>query len=242
VEVVPFWREIGALFTYPVKGWGIFMWLIYSVLLWFSRLAMASFLGWIGGLLIFFLLVAYSMLIVKDSADGGRKVPDWPDFSMWWEVVARGLRGVFCSVIALLPLVAFGIFMVKIFGVSLGSPQSFAGATVLLLVGGLPLVVFTVVYWPMVFLIASIFDTIVPGLNPVLIFRAIARVPFDYFVALIFMVVLWAAGAAISFPFRWVPLLGGLFAGIVTTYFQFVYLHVLGWMGHQCESRLNWTI
>lgn len=234
-EVVPFWREIGAVFAYPVKGWGALMWIMYAAMSWISGFM------WLAGLLVYFLLVVYCMLIVKDSAEGGRKVPDWPDFSMWWEIVARGFRGVACTFIALLPLGAFGIFMFMTFGASLKTPQGLIAAGFLLVIGGLPLILFTCVYYPMVFLIASVFDTIVPALNPVLIFKAIARIPFDYTIALIFIYPLMLAGFLLSLPFYKIPIIGGFPAAIVNTYFTFVWLHVLGRMAHQCEARLNWT-
>src|SRR5262245_17976365 len=236
VEVVPFWKEIGSLFTYPVKGWGAAMWLMYAAMSWISGFM------WLAGLLLFFFLTTYSMLIVKDSAEGNRKVPDWPDFSQWWEVIARGFRGVACSVIACLPLIAFIVFLFKFGGTTVDSAEGLARLGIWAVIGGLPLLLFTVVYYPMVFLIASVFDTITPALNPILIFKAIARVPFDYTIALIFIGVLAVTGVVLSIPFRFIPIVGGLPAAIVNTYFTFMWLHVLGRMGHQCEARLNWTV
>jgi len=243
VEVVPFWREIGELFLYPVKGWGAAMWIMYSLIVWFSQVVIA-----LGVLNLFlwaclnFFALTYSMRIVKDSAEGGRKVPDWPDFSEWWEIIGRGFRGFLCTVIALLPLAAYGFLIWKTFGAGAAKPADVLKAAGIFVLGAIPLGVFTAIYYPMVFLIASLFDTILPALNPILVFKAMARIPLDYTIALIFIYVLVITGAVLSVPFHFIPLIGGLPAAIVNSYFTFIWLHVLGRMAHQCEERLNWSV
>jgi hypothetical protein len=243
VEVVPFWREIGSLFRYPLKGWGVAMWLMYAVILWVSRvvIGMSPIMLFAWACFRFFALT-YSMLIVKDSAEGGRKVPDWPDFSQWWEIIGRGFRGFACSILALLPLIVYGFLVWKMFGQGVEKPSDIVRAAGIFVIGAIPLLLFTAVYYPMVFLIVSVFDTIIPALNPALIFKAIARIPFDYTIALIFIYVLLATGAVLSFPFRFIPIIGGLPAEIVNSYFTFIWLHVLGRMAHQNEGKLNWSV
>jgi len=240
---VPFWREIQSLFVYPLKGWGAAMWIMYSILLWFAGIVLSMGpLMWFAGFSLYFFTVTYTTMIVKSSAEGGRKVPDWPDVSDWWDIIGRGFRGLATQIISFLPLIAFGYFVFRTYGTSVEQPSDLLKVAGVFLLGAIPLAIFTFVYYPMTFLIVSVFDTIVPALNPVLIFKAIARIPVDYLITLVFIAVLGIAGAIFSYPFRRIPVIGGLPAAVINSYFTFVWLHVLGRMGHQCEGKLNWMV
>lgn len=243
VEVVPFWQEIGSLFLYPFKGWGAAMWIMYSILLWFGKIVISMGpLTWFAGFSLYFFTVTYTTMIVKSSAEGARKVPDWPDVSSWWDIIGRGFRGLAAQIISFLPLIAFAYFVARTYGAGITEPSDLVKVAGIMLLGAIPLAIFTFVYYPMAFLIVSVFDTIVPALNPLLIFKAIGRIPKDYTIALVFIAVLALAGGTLSYPFRYIPIIGGLPAAIINSYFTFVWLYVLGRMGHQCEEKLNWVV
>src|SRR5262249_653666 len=159
-----------------------------------------------------------------------------------WEIIGRGFRGFLCTVIAFAPLVAYGYLVWKMVGEGGESLADLVKAAGIFVIGAVPLLIFPAISYPLVFLIANIFATIIPPLNPVLIFKAIARIPFDYTIALFFIYVLLVTGAVLSSPFNFIPIIGGLPATIVNSYFTFIWLHVLGRMGHQCEGRLNWMV
>jgi hypothetical protein len=143
-------------------------------------------------------------------------------------------------VLSLLPLGAYLYFSYKVFPIGDGSDIRVWGP--MFAIGLLPLLAFTVAYFPMAFLIACLFDTVLPALNPLLIFRAIARIPMEYALAVALCLGFAAAGFLLALPLRFVPVLGGLGAAIVSSYFQFIELHIIGRMAHLTEQKLNWHL
>lgn len=103
--VTPFWREIPRLLAYPLAGWGPFMLLCCAVL---------STLGaWLPGpgKVLYFLVLAYQLHILAESARGKRDLPDWPDTSDFWEITSRGLKGLLVTVVAWLPVILFNVLL-----------------------------------------------------------------------------------------------------------------------------------
>jgi predicted Zn finger-like uncharacterized protein len=115
-----------------------------------------------------------------------------------------------------------------------------AGA--LFLIGNLILVPLVFLYYPMCLMIAAIWNTVAPALNPALIARCIGRIKRDYAIALVFLAVLAVGGFVVQLVFSIIPLLGALVASLVGSYLTFIQMHILGWTAWQGWDRLNWDI
>jgi hypothetical protein len=196
-------------------------------------------LGLTAGTLLGFFLLAYGMKIVKDSSEGGTEPPDWPEFSSWWEIVGRGVRGVVCLAVAAAPLAALLVFMARISPAGIAEGSGGRGA--LVLAGLIAFSLLTASYFPMAFLIACLFDTFAPALNPAVIFRAIGRIPGPYAAVVAAGLCLAGASAAATWSLRPIPVFGSLAAAAISSYALFVQFHMLGRLAHLCEARLEWT-
>jgi hypothetical protein len=298
--VTPFWREIPRLLAYPLAGWGPFMVLCC---------AMLSTLGaWLPGpgKVLYFLVLAYQLHILSESARGKRDLPDWPDTTDFWEITSRGLKGLLVTVVAWLPVILFNVLLFShLFssvqdemgrtlnthiagmeadgGPGEGPPMTeyvdeegnfdfdryyadlqageteepdleemqaalegplgqMARAGFLALVGNLLLVPLVLLYYPMCLMIAAIFNTITPALNPALILRCIARIKGDYAIALLFCGGLAIGGFVVQALLSIIPLAGAVLGAMIAAYLTFVQMHILGWTAHQGWDRLNWDI
>jgi hypothetical protein len=210
------------------------MWVMFVLMSWIAPWA-----GFSMGMLVGFFLLAYGMKIVKESAEGRTEPPDWPDFSSWWEIIGRGMRGVVCLAVACAPVAALMLLKFRLSPEGIAAGSGTRGALVFL--GLVACSLLTIAYFPMAFLIACLFDTFAPALNPAVIFRAIGRVRGEYAAAVTACLAIAGAAAVAQWSLPAVPVLGSLATAAISSYAFFVELHILGRMAHRCEEKLNWS-
>lgn len=110
------------------------------------------------------------------------------------------------------------------------------------LLGNAALILIVGMYYPMCLMIAAIFNTVAPALNPAMIARCIARIKADYAMALVFCGLLMAAGVAGKMVLSIIPIGGAILSALLSSYLMFIQMHILGWTAHQGRDRLNWDI
>jgi len=110
------------------------------------------------------------------------------------------------------------------------------------LLGNAVLILMVALYYPMCLMIAAIFNTIAPALNPTVIARCITRIKADYAMALVFCGLLMAAGVAGKMVLSIIPIGGAILSALLGSYLMFIQMHILGWTAHQGRDRLNWDI
>jgi predicted Zn finger-like uncharacterized protein len=110
------------------------------------------------------------------------------------------------------------------------------------LLGNAALILIVGLYYPMCLMIAAIFNTIAPALNPAMIVRCIGRIKADYAMALVFCGLLMAAGVAAKIALSIIPVGGAILSALFASYLMFIQMHILGWTAHQGRERLNWDI
>jgi hypothetical protein len=148
-------------------------------------------------------------------------------------------------VICLIPVIIVGVFAgVGLFGLALasaaggGNPAAVALPFLML---AAVLVLFYYFYLPIPIGIVAVFDTIVPALNPVLIFRIIGRIGGPYFAAY----ALWLAFTMISkvcaLLLAGIPVLGAVIAAPISVYFTLTSAYVLGRLIFENENKIGWT-
>src|SRR2546426_128415 len=228
-SITPFWQDMPGVLKYPVTGWGPVMMIFYAAI------ALLAALAPLGFLLTFFLLT-YNMLIVQASAGGRRSLPDWPDFTSWWEIIGRGIKAVVVTGVSLLPLIAVNVAAHSMSGGMIRAPVSWldvrgaASAGLPVVLAQLLAALFFLFYYPMALGITSVFNTIAPILNPALVLKAVARIPMEYAWVVGFFVASGLVEAVLSFVLEaGVPVLGRVVASIGWAYVTFVQMHVLGW-------------
>jgi hypothetical protein len=109
---------------------------------------------------------------------------------------------------------------------------------------GVNLILFVAIglYFPMCLMIAAIFNTVFPALNPVLILRCIGRIKFDYFICLLICGVMGFISFVAQAILGIIPILGPIVGAFIATYFAFIQMHIFGWTAYQGWDRLNWDI
>lgn len=110
------------------------------------------------------------------------------------------------------------------------------------ILGNLALILVIGAYFPMCLMIAAIFNTVAPALNPAVIARCISRIKADYAMALVFCGLLLAAGIGARLALSIVPFAGAALSALLSAYLMFIQMHILGWTAHQGRDRLNWDI
>jgi hypothetical protein len=117
-----------------------------------------------------------------------------------------------------------------------------AGIGVGFLLGNAVLILIVGLYYPMCLMIAAIFNTVAPALNPAVIARCITRIKPDYAMALVFCGLLMGAGVAAKVALSIIPIGGAILSALLGSYLLFIQMHILGWTAHQGRDRLNWDI
>lgn len=225
-----FFREVPAAFAYPFRGDGLMIFmggtLIYLV---FHALGVAAAYAMFGGILILGLrilvagyIVASVLALIEYSAQGDNRPFIWPEFSeILGDILYPLLLFTGTSVICFAPA---GIALFAL-------PEA---ATPLFILGAF--------YLPMGMLAVALFDTL-SGLNPLLILLSIVKVPLQYLVACV--VLLLALGTEIGI--RWLleslvttPFLLILLGSPIAFYFIVVETRILGLLYNTNKARLDW--
>lgn len=224
-----FFQHLPGTFAFPLKGDGLII-----------LIAGTIFFGALGVLRNFLFLIsitltvtgtgylfAYMQSIMVGAGMGEEKPPGYPDLTDFYADVFQPfllLTGtlLFCAAPALL----YGTFADE------GAPFHDAIFMGLLALGGL--------YLPMALLAVGMHGTLF-ALNPLLIVVSIAKVPLEYLVTC-FVLGIVAVCNALAQLVGFVPILGGLVAGVFSLYFIMVEMRILGMLFYSKRRELGWQV
>jgi hypothetical protein len=224
------WREA---FSYPLKKDGAILLvcgtIVFSLLdggRWvLSYFKFAGFMGlayWLCLIMSVGYLFAFMQNIVQASSQGEEKMPDWPEISGFWDDLA-------------IPFFRFGVIWFLCLG---------PGIAVMLFVSplaGLPLLLLGLFCLPMAILTVCLADGIA-GLNPIIIFSGIGKVPLPYLtICGIFLVIIALMhGSRMLLELTGIPVLPTVISTFISLYGITVEMRLLGLLYFTNKSKLAW--
>ena len=166
--------------------------------------------------------------IIRSSASGEGELPDWPEFSNWWDDILRPFLLILGTVLfCMLPALAWFLLMIR------GRADASAG------LGLLGLVAAGLLYLPMGLTAVALFNT-AAALNPAVVVGSIARIPLQYLAACVMLLAILAIRTVCGWAFEAVPLAGAAVFGFVSFYLLTVEMRVLGLLYHANRRKLDW--
>lgn len=211
---------------YPLAGGEVLLLIGLSIL---GALPLIGFLAKLAATLIM-------VEIVRTSADGRTKMP-LVDTSGVWELLRTYLRVLFVTLVSLLPVYVFG--GAALAGAILGKMSVVPALAIVAL-----LLAVAAVYYPACLATVAVWDSILDSLNPVYVFRVIKRIGADYFIVVGMWFVATAATMLMSSPFlnplAAVPIVGGVFSGVLSFWALFYASHLLGYAVYRHATALGW--
>jgi hypothetical protein len=167
-------------------------------------------------------LFAFMQSVIQSSARGDQAMPDWPEISGFWDDMV-------------VPFFQFG----SIWFLCLGP-----GIAVMLFVSplaGLPLLLLGLFCLPMAILTVCLADGIA-GLNPIIIFSGIGKVPLPYLtICGIFLVIIALMhGSRMLLELTGIPVLPTVISTFISLYGITVEMRLLGLLYFTNKSKLAW--
>ena len=195
----------------------------FTVLLLFAKFAMIF--GMIGFVFVGGYLSSFMMKIISHTADGEIELPEWPDFTDWWDdIIVPMFQIVMVTIVSYLPLIIFVIL-----GASSGI-IFYLVAFLLLILG--------ILYQPMALVSISIFGSI-KALNPLVLVPAILKVPLDYSIACGVLLLLFIV-KTIFHAFIMIPILGPFLDNFIMLYLLVVEARILGLIYYANKDKFGW--
>jgi len=222
-----FIEQLPGVFLYPFKGHGIYALIGGTLFLWvLDFLLMVPFVGFILAVFVGGYLSAYVMKIIRSSSDGEEEVPDWPDFTDFWDDILRPFFLLISVVIvSMTPAVIFFIaFKDYVFSIPISLALVFLGSLLM----------------PMALIAVSMFES-VRALNPVFIISSIIKVPLDYLIAVVFLLLAVALEAVVkNILVLAIPFVGAIIGSFLSLYFLIIEARILGLIYNSNRIKLNW--
>jgi len=224
------WREA---FSYPLKKDGAMLLVCGTLIFGFleggrwvlSYFKFAGFMGvayWLCLIASVGYLFAFMQNIVQASSQGEEKMPDWPEISGFWDDLAVPFfRFVILWLICLGPGIAVMLFV---------SPMA-----------GVPVLLLGLFCLPMAILTVCLADGI-HGLNPIIIFSGIGKVPLPYLaICGIFLVIIGLMhGCRMLLDLTGIPVLPTVISTFISLYGITVEMRLLGLLYFTNKSKLAW--
>jgi len=224
-----FFQKFPGVFIYPFKGDGTFALIAGGVFFYLlDLLARWSFLGIIVSAFVGGYYCAFMLGIIRSSVCEEDELPDWPSFTDWQEDIFRPLVHVIGTVIfCALPA---GLY----YFIQIHDKEHFDN--VFWFLAGIG-----VLYFPMGLLAVAVYDSLA-GLNPLIVFIAIAKTPVQYLLALLGLAVavalsMWIAAMATEY----LPIGSGLIITMTSLYFTAVEMRILGVLYNSNSEKLQWV-
>lgn len=244
-----FHTDMGKVLLAPLQGVGL-MYFGFLVGMDLTK-ALALRFGLVFGLVLAMILTViqwtYLLAVIREVADGSYDIPSWPDVSNYGEMLVRFLKVIFVTFVATAPVIVAACFFgtAAVTGAALNSVAGgqglFAGATLLVLVFAVIVGFFYLFYLPMSVGIVAVFDTVLPALNPVIIFRVLFRIGTPW----LYAVGLWVAFTALelggALAFSKIPVLGAVLNAGLSSYVTLVSCYVLGRVLAENEHKIGWA-
>jgi len=224
--------QLARAFVYPFKGSGIFL-LIAGTATLFLLMMLARVFCFVSFLILMFLgyLWSYYISIIASSAAGEKELPDWPDLSSFWDDILRPILLVMADgIVSLAPLIIYAVIITRWQFYSDSEPTP-------------PLVhvfvVWALLYFPMGLLAIALFDS-VAALNPVLIIRTIAKIPFRYLLACVFFFLVYYVNISVKGYLAQIPIVGIVVKTFFSLYMMMVAMRILGLIYHTNAQKIGW--
>jgi len=229
IEERSFMEHLPEAFSFPLKKGGILMLVIgsvfFTVILFFSKYA--PLIGIIGFVLVSGYISAFMMKIVSRTADGEIDIPDWPEFSDWWDdIILPWAQMIITALASFCPLIAY-IVVSYVLG---GRPS-------VLVIGALVLA--GAFYYPMALLAMCLFRGM-HALNPVLLFQAIGQIFSDYIIACILMLIIFVLKWGLTFFSNMIPFVGPFIDNFLMLYLVMLEMRILGLIYYANKNKLQW--
>ncbi len=218
-----FWDAIPAAFTYPFRKDGLYLFI--GAIVFFTALEFLKGIPMVGlvvGIFSAGYMISYMFRVISSTADGSDELPDWPEFTNFWDDI-------------LLPLFQWTVLMFMC-----GVPPFVLlamGKPVIALVVGL----LALCYLPMALMAVSLTGSIFAA-NPITVFRSVAEIPFQYILTTLSLGAIIGGSWAIQFAVASAggALIGGMVAFVVSLYFLLVQMRLLGELYYYNAEKLNW--
>jgi hypothetical protein len=204
-------------------------------------------LGLAGVLVLTIFQTTFYLHVVRSVGNGSYDFPEWPDAGNYMDMVVSFLKVFFVTLVAILPVILLGcIGGAGLAGAAGGLLGGRGGDGALLAVLGpwvalmVLLIVFYAMYLPVCIAIVAVFDTVLPALNPVIIFKIIFRFGPTYFLAVALWVALVAINAFSMMILGGMGIFGSLLHAPVEVYTSLVMAYILGRVVYENEERVGW--
>lgn len=227
---VPFWKNLGTVFSYPLAKKGTTVILVGAAL--FAVLSSFPLVGPLICLIFVYpYLIAYMLNIIRYVGDGKEQMPGWPEVSDLWEsIFLPAFRVFFAFAVCYLPVVILFVIAAK-FSLSLSS-LSFL-FVIFFVLGTL--------YFPIALISVAIYENGLAPLNFPVLIKAIIRMKWDYFLAVLSMFIVDLIAFFVNQVLQLrIPLIGLFIFWVVTIYFVTVQMYILGNIYYVHEDDLNW--
>lgn len=167
-------------------------------------------------------LFAFMQNIIQSSSQGEEKMPDWPEISAFWDDLA-------------IPFFRFGFIWLLCLG---------PGIAVMLMaspLAGVPLLLLGLFCLPMTILTVCLADGIA-GLNPIIIFSGLGKVPLPYLTVCGIFLVIIALMHGIRMLLEWtgIPILPTMISTFISLYGIAVEMRLLGLLYYTNKAKLAW--
>jgi len=227
---VLFWKDLGTMFSYPLAKRGTTVILAGAALF-----AVLSSVPVFGGLLclvfVYPYLIAYMLNIIRYVGDGEEQMPGWPEVSDLWEsILLPAFRVFFASAICYLPVVILFIIAVR-FSIP------FASLSFLFVI----FFVLGTIYYPIALISVALFENGLAPLNIPVLIKAIVKMKWDYFLAILSMFIVQIIAFFVNQIFQLqIPIVGVFIFWVVTIYFVTLQMYILGNIYYVHEDDLDW--
>ena len=235
-----FYGDLGSVFTYPLKKYGlvtiIMGTLFFTIADAVGTVLSASLVGGLLSILVGIIVAGYLFkfyaVVIQQSAKGEKSPPVWGEieFNDFGDLIRTFFRtiGVFC----------FSFAPAVIYVIKTGRPDF----------GLLALIALGLLYFPMAYLVVAYYEN-VQALNPVPVFRSMARAPFRYLIVVLMFYLLVGIGWVLSLGLTFLMITRNELQGrVIYTVFQRMFslylytglMHLLGIFQYHNKDRLNW--
>ncbi|MGA2280816.1 MAG: FHA domain-containing protein [Verrucomicrobiota bacterium] len=224
------WREA---FSYPLKKDGAILLVCGTVVFSFldggrmilSHFRYAGSIGiayWLCLIMSVGYLFAFMQNIVQASSQGEEKMPDWPEISGFWDDLV-------------VPFFQFGVIWFLCLG------PGFAVQLFVSPLAGVPLLLLGLFCLPMAILTVCLADSIA-GLNPIIIFSGIGKVPLPYLAicGIFLAIIALMHGSQMLLDLTGIPMLPTIISAFISLYGITVEMRLLGLLYLTNKSKLAW--
>lgn len=245
---VPFWYRVPQIFFYPLQGDGwvrMLGWAAFSAVV-LGLASIGSIFGLAFWLLYTSLLISYFYRIIARSEDGKFDIPDWTEFTSFYDLIWPVIQFWIAGLMVFWPLAAFMLISI------LAKQSVIEGIGLMFTPGGLVLMAILiplgVFYLPMSLLAMGVFKSVKMVANPVFLTRQIIKIWKEYLLAFLMM-------ASLLFTYGIISGLMSMFLytlgivrylvvfpvnGVMQLYLYMVIGHLLGYLAYQTRFKLKW--